>query len=91
VVRTGDFPPLSGVDVDARLADVKVPVYAASVEGDRLTPPVTLDHFVAKFTGTSVERHHYTAAESGAAMNHFRWTRAATPLATRILDFERTL
>lgn len=91
VVRTGDFPPLSGVDVDARLADVKVPVYAASVEGDRLTPAVTLDHFVAKFTGTSVERHHYTAAESGAAMNHFRWTRAATPLAARILDFERTL
>jgi len=91
VVRTGDFPDLDGVAVDARLADVKVPVYAVSVEGDRLTPAPTLDHFTAKLTAATVTRHHYTTAESGAPMNHFRWTRAADPLTDRILSFEQSL
>ncbi|HEY3504564.1 MAG TPA: alpha/beta fold hydrolase [Actinocatenispora sp.] len=91
VVRTGDFPALDGIDVDARLADVKVPVLGVSVEGDRLTPAPTLDHFTDKFTGTAVTRHHYTTAESGAPMNHFRWTRAAAPLIARILAFADAL
>lgn len=87
VIRTGDFPPLAGVDADSRLAEVKVPVLAVSVAGDRFTPAVTLDHFCAKFAAAEVTRHHYTAAESGAAMDHFRWTRAAGPLSALIADF----
>lgn len=91
VVRTGDFPAIDGADADARLADVKVPVLGVSVAGDRLTPASTLDHFTAKFTGTTVTRHHYTSDESGAPMNHFRWTRAGGPLAARLLAFADTL
>jgi predicted alpha/beta hydrolase len=66
---------------------VTLPVLGVSVEGDRLTPAPTIDHLCARFTGAAVARHHYTAAEAGAAMDHFRWTRAAGPLATRIRDF----
>jgi predicted alpha/beta hydrolase len=87
LIRTGDFAPLSGVAVDGLLAEVKVPVLAVSVAGDTFTPAATLDHFCAKFGAAEVTRHHYTAAESGAPMDHFRWTRAAGPLATRIAGF----
>lgn len=91
VVRTGNFPALAGVEVDARLADVKVPVLAVSVAGDTLTPAATLDHFCAKFGSADLTRHHYTAAESGAPMDHFRWTRAAGPLIQRVRAFGEPL
>ena len=91
MVRTGRFPTLSAVDVEARLADVKVPVLGISIADDTYTPAQTLDHFCAKFTGAPVTRHHYTRAESGAPMNHFRWTRASTALVPHIAAFTATL
>jgi predicted alpha/beta hydrolase len=82
--RTGRYPLIDGVDGEAALARVTTPVLAVSVEGDRLTPPSTVDHLVGKLIKAPVTREHYTAAQAGAALDHFRWVRAAEPLAARI-------
>ncbi len=87
LVRTGQFPTIDGVEPESVLAEVAVPVLAVSVDGDRHTPAQTLDHLCAKLPAAAVTRHHYTIAESGAAMDHFRWTRAGSALADRIGRF----
>jgi predicted alpha/beta hydrolase len=58
-----------------------------SVENDAYTPARVLDHLCAKLTAAPVTRVHYTVAEAGGPLDHFRWVRAAGPLAARIADF----
>jgi predicted alpha/beta hydrolase len=85
--RRGRYPRLDGTDPEALLGTVSTPVLAVSVDGDRFTPPSTVDHLAGKLAGAPVERVHYTADEAGAALDHFRWTRAGGALATRIAAF----
>lgn len=95
LVRTGRFPPLTGVgevaDTVAGLAAVQRPVFAATVAGDRLTPAATTEHLLGMLPSATITRHHYTPAESGAPMDHFRWVRASRPLAGRLATFAATL
>jgi predicted alpha/beta hydrolase len=85
--RTGRYPVMDGVDVEAALAKVRTPVLAVSVEHDQYTPPPTLDRICGKLRAGTVEREHYTAARAGGPLDHFRWVRAAGPLASRIATF----
>lgn len=89
--RTGRYPALDGVDVEAALATVRTPALAVDVEHDRYTPPSTVDRFCAKLRAAPVEREHYTAAQAGGQLDHFRWVRAAGPLANRIATFATRL
>jgi predicted alpha/beta hydrolase len=85
--RTGRYPALDGMDVEAALATVRTPVLAVSVEHDQYTPPSTMDRLCGKLRAATVEREHYTAAQAGGQLDHFRWVRAARPLAGRIATF----
>lgn len=85
--RTGRFPRIDGVDAEAALAGIRTPVLAVSVDGDDLTPPVLLDHLCAALPAAPIRREHYTTAEAGAALDHFRWVRAGEALADRIAAF----
>jgi predicted alpha/beta hydrolase len=85
--RTGRYPVLDGVEVEAALAAVRTPVLAVSVEHDQYTPPSTVDRICGKLRAAPVEREHYTAAQAGGRLDHFRWVRAAAPLANRIAAF----
>jgi predicted alpha/beta hydrolase len=85
--RHGRYPLIDGVDGEAALTTVTTPVLAMSVDNDQYTPPATTDHLIAKLTKAPVTREHYTAAEAGAALDHFRWVRASAPLAARIATF----
>lgn len=85
--RRGRYPAFGGVDVDAALSTVDVPVLAVSVDNDQYTPSSTVNHLVSKLTGAPVRREHYTAAEAGAPLDHFTWTRNGAPLARRIARF----
>ncbi|GAA1792852.1 alpha/beta fold hydrolase [Planosporangium flavigriseum] len=85
--RYGRFPRLDGADVEAALATVRTPVLAISVDGDRHTPPSTMDHLCAKLSAAPIERVHYPVAEASAPLNHFTWVRAAAPLAARVAAF----
>jgi predicted alpha/beta hydrolase len=89
--RTGRFPQLDGVDVEAALATVRTPVLALDIEPDRYTPPSTVDRLCAKLRAAPVERQRYTAAQAGGALDHFRWVRAAGPLAGRVAAFAARL
>ncbi|WP_428966766.1 alpha/beta hydrolase family protein [Micromonospora fluostatini] len=89
--RTGRFPRLDGVDTEAALRTVDLPVLAVGVDDDRHTPPATLDHLCGKLTGAAVTRERYTAAQAGARMDHFTWVRSAGPLAARIAAFATSL
>ncbi|WP_213450724.1 alpha/beta hydrolase family protein [Rhizomonospora bruguierae] len=89
--RTGRFPRLGETDPEAGLAGVTVPVLAVDIEGDGLTPAAVLDHLCAKLPNARVKRETYTRAEAGAPLDHFRWARAAGPLATRIAAFATAL
>ncbi|HEY8472502.1 MAG TPA: alpha/beta fold hydrolase [Natronosporangium sp.] len=80
--RTGAFPPLSGVDMEAALAEVRTPVLAISVEHDQYTPAPTVDHLVGKLTAAPVQREHY----DGSA-DHFSWARTTGPVAGRVAKF----
>src|SRR5262249_12479992 len=58
--RSGRYPRLGGVDVDAALAGVDTPVLAIDVEGDDLTPAGTMDYFAGKL-GAATRAHYSTA------------------------------
>ncbi|WP_328338362.1 alpha/beta hydrolase family protein [Micromonospora sp. NBC_00421] len=85
--RTGRFPTLDGVDSEAAVGRLTVPVLAVSVDDDQYTPHPTVDHLCAKLTAAPVTRHRYTATEAGAPLDHFRWVRAGLPLTRRVADF----
>ncbi|MFI9644251.1 alpha/beta fold hydrolase [Micromonospora sp. NPDC051925] len=85
--RTGRFPTLDGVDSEAAVGRLTVPVLAVSVDDDQYTPHPTVDHLCAKLTAAPVTRHRYTVAEAGAPLDHFRWVRAGLPLTRRVADF----
>jgi predicted alpha/beta hydrolase len=80
--RTGEFPPLAGIDMEAAVTRVRTPVLAVSLERDQYTPEPTVDHLVGKLTAAPVQREHY----DGTA-DHFRWARSAGPVAGRVAKF----
>ncbi|MPZ28035.1 MAG: alpha/beta fold hydrolase [Micromonosporaceae bacterium] len=85
--RTGRFPTVGGVDLDAAVAAVRTPVLAVSLERDQYTPAPTVDHLVGKLAAAPVQREHY----DGEA-DHFSWARATGgPIADRVAQFATTL
>ncbi|SCF25488.1 Predicted alpha/beta hydrolase [Micromonospora matsumotoense] len=85
--RTGRLPTLDGVDGEAAVGRLTLPVLAVSVDDDQYTPHPVVDHLCAKLTAAPVTRHRYTVAEAGAPLDHFRWVRAGLPLTRRVADF----
>ncbi|MEV0157660.1 alpha/beta fold hydrolase [Micromonospora sp. NPDC050686] len=88
--RTGRFPRLDGVDAEAAVATVTVPVLAVSVDDDQYTPHPTMDVLCAKLAAAPVTRQRYRVAEAGAPLDHFTWVRASEPLAERVAAFAAT-
>lgn len=85
--RSGRLPTLDGVDGEAAVGRLTLPVLAVSVDDDQYTPHPVVDHLCAKLTAAPVTRHRYTVGEAGAPLDHFRWVRAALPLTRRVADF----
>ncbi|MEO3776443.1 alpha/beta fold hydrolase [Micromonospora sp. B11E3] len=85
--RTGRFPALDGVDTEAALRALRLPVLAVSVDDDQYTPHATLDHLCGKLPAAAVVRERYTTAQAGAPLDHFTWVRAGGPLAARVAAF----
>ena len=82
--RTGRYRPINGLAVEATLAEVGTPVLAVDMEADQYTPAPTVDLLTSKLRSAPIARAHYSAAEAGAPIDHFKWVRAGAPLATRI-------
>lgn len=85
--RHGRFPTIDGTDLDEALGRMSTPVLAISVDDDQYTPPSTLDQLCAMMRAAAVRRDHLTVAEAGAAIDHFTWVRASTPVAERVRAF----
>ncbi|MGC4807543.1 alpha/beta fold hydrolase [Micromonospora sp. DT233] len=85
--RTGRFPTLDGVDAEAALRALDLPVLAVSVDDDQYTPHDTLDRLCAKLAAATVVRERYTTAQAGTDLDHFRWVRAGAPIAARVAAF----
>jgi len=66
-------------------------VLAVSVEPDQFVPAALVDFVAAKLPAAPVERAHFTAAELGAPVDHFKWVRSAGPIAARISAFAAKL
>ncbi|MFD8687473.1 alpha/beta fold hydrolase [Streptomyces sp. NPDC059651] len=84
--RTGRYSvDRSAADYEALLAELRLPVFAASVEADPLAPPGSVDHLLDKVRNAPVVRWQFTEAEAqGAPLDHFRWVRCSMPLAQRL-------
>ncbi|MDW5322969.1 alpha/beta fold hydrolase [Plantactinospora sp. KLBMP9567] len=89
--RTGRFPRLDGVDVEAAVREVRTPVLAVSVDHDQYTPHETLDYLCDKLVAAPIRRTRYTVAESGTRLDHFTWVRASAPIAARVAAFASEL
>ena len=85
--RTGLFPRLHGVDAEAAVVALRVPVLAISFDDDRYTPHATLDHLVAKLAAASVTRERHRAVTADGRPVHFAWVRRPGTLADRIAAF----
>jgi predicted alpha/beta hydrolase len=85
--RTGRY----GAAAEAGLARLTTPVLAVSVDGDTLVPAGVVDYLAGKLRAAPVERAHFTAADLGAPVNHFTWTRASQPIVERICEFTATV
>jgi predicted alpha/beta hydrolase len=72
---------------DRALARMTTPVLAVSVDGDTFVPRGVVDYTVGKLPAAPVERVHFTAADLGAPVDHFKWTRASRPIVERIRKF----
>lgn len=86
--RHGVFPPHLGVE--EKLSEITVPVLAISVDDDQYTPPPATDHLVTKLSSAVVQRKHLSRAEVDVALDHFKWVKAGSPLATKITDWLAT-
>jgi len=89
--RTGRFPRLHGVDTEAAVRTLALPVLAISFDGDRYTPHATLDHLVAKLPAASVIRERHRAVSADGRPVHFAWVRRPGALADRIAAYARSL
>ncbi|MFT4286541.1 alpha/beta fold hydrolase [Nocardioides sp.] len=78
LARTGRF--VVGED---GLADVRLPVLAISVEGDRLGPARAVDALVAKIPNATVEREHLDIE----GIDHFKWVRRPEVVVPRIHEW----
>ena len=91
--RTGRYPALAGVDVEAALAGVRLPVLAVDMEVRRLIhrpPDGRPPDGEAVRRGEEVVRQH-SAAEAGSPIDHFTWVRHGTPLAGRVAAWAATV
>lgn len=84
--RTGRFPRLNGVDVEAAVRRLRTPVLAISVDDDPYTPHETLDHLCAKLAAAHVVRERHSAAQADGH-NHFGWVRSSAAIAARVAAF----
>jgi predicted alpha/beta hydrolase len=89
--RTGRFPRLDGVDAEAAVRELRLPVLAISFDGDRYTPHTTLDHLVDKLPAASVTRERHRAVVAEGRPVHFSWVRAPGTLTDRIAAFARSV
>jgi predicted alpha/beta hydrolase len=80
--RTGRFPAIDGVDIEAALARVRTPVLAVSLDRDQYTPPASMDHLVGKLAAAPVRREHLDGG-----YDHFTWARSANAVAERVAAF----
>jgi predicted alpha/beta hydrolase len=78
--RTGRYPVLDGVDVEAALRTVELPVLGVSVDDDQYTPHPVVDLLCDKLAGAAVVRERLTVARAGAPLDHFTWVRAGAPV-----------
>ncbi|GAA2328085.1 alpha/beta hydrolase family protein [Dactylosporangium salmoneum] len=83
--RTGRYPALLGVDMEAGLARVTTPVLAVDMAGDRYTPPGTVSQLLEKLVAAPVTREPY---EPGPPIDHFRWAKHGAGLAARIAAWD---
>jgi predicted alpha/beta hydrolase len=81
--RTGRFPRLDGVDVEAALRDVRTPVLAISVDRDQFTPHETLDQLCAKLASAPLTRERHAIVDA----DHFTWVRSADGIAARVAQW----
>ncbi|WP_433209076.1 alpha/beta hydrolase family protein [Dactylosporangium sp. CS-047395] len=87
--RTGRYPHLNGLDLEAALTRVTTPVLAVDMAGDQFTPPGTVTRLLAKLSSAPVTRETY--APDGVAIDHFRWAKHGEPLAARLADWSAAL
>lgn len=70
---------------EADLGSIRIPVLALSIAGDRYAPRRTVDHLVEKLSGARVTRRHLDGRDLPApALDHFRWARSPSAMATLI-------
>jgi predicted alpha/beta hydrolase len=72
-------------DIDAAMSSMGVPVFAAHLQHDTLTPVGALVYLMSKMPRCAVDRHELRAHEfSGGEATHFSWLRDGEPIAERI-------
>lgn len=77
---------VAGLDRAPGLAPLDLPVLAVDVEGDRYTPPPSVDALLRLMPGARVTRHHHGEA---SAPGHTRWARDPEDLPRRIATWIR--
>lgn len=85
--RTGRYPSWDDVDTEDAFGRLKLPVLAIDVEGDTLTPPMTVTPLLDKLRAAQVTRIEYRRDEAGGDLDHFRWVRHGRALAAHLATF----
>ncbi|MEU0544246.1 alpha/beta fold hydrolase [Nocardia sp. NPDC005978] len=83
---TGEFPPRLGVT--ERLPELTLPTLVVTVDGDEHTPPAVVEKLTELLVSAPVDREHITAEFAGTKLDHFRWVKAAAPVAKVVLEWE---
>ncbi len=63
-----------------RLGEVRLPVMALSIDGDRFAPARAVDHLVGLVPGAALTRVHV----EGGELDHFRWVRKPDAVVRRL-------
>lgn len=77
----------SGVDYDARLREVALPVLAIAVEGDTFAPGKALDHLTGKMPKAKVTRLTEPLTSDISRNPHFLWAKHPAWTADRIVEW----
>ncbi|MGV9679813.1 alpha/beta hydrolase family protein [Nocardia sp. NPDC003482] len=91
LARTGRYDIAGMPCAEDELGQVRLPVLAISVAGDRVAPPASVDHLVGKLGRAEVQRWHLTReAVDGANLNHVTWVKRSGPVAAQIASWWAT-
>lgn len=85
--RTGRFGLVGGIDYEAALAKVTIPVLGISFDHDNFAPHTAQQRLLDKLTSAKVTHLRLGPADTGHKLDHYNWLKKNEPVVSRVVQW----